>query len=64
MKKSDEKEIISDYNKIVTPNKQSLFVNTEWQINNGIFKKFSLYSDSCNSTTTTSTAKSLADIKI
>lgn len=64
MKKSDEKEMISDYKKIVTPNKQSLFVNTEWQVKNGIFKKFSLYTDSCNSATTTSTAKSLADIKM
>lgn len=64
MNKSEEKQLISDYEKLVTTNKQSLFVNTEWQIKNGMFTKFSLYPDSCNPVSTTSTDKNLADIKL
>lgn len=64
MSKSEEKKLISDYKKLVTTNKQTLFVNTEWQTRNGVFTKFSLYSDSCNPVSTTSTAKNLADVKL
>lgn len=64
MSKLEEKKLIADYKKLVEPNKQTLFVETEWQIKNGVFTKFSLYSDSCNYTATTATADNLSEIKL
>lgn len=64
MSKAEEKKLLSDYKKIVETNKQNLFVNTEWQVKNGMFTKFSLYSDSPILTSTSTNAKSLTELKM
>lgn len=54
MKKSKEEEILSDYNRIVNSKDQPHYIQTEWRKKNGVFTKFSMYSDSCSTISTTS----------